>query len=97
MKVNFIPADYQSTTTTLTALNLDEPGAVQRVRAQGPGAKLLIDCSRVVCQRTLGVAYVVSQLLLLRQTGATIWLRNLNAPLRRCLQLLRLTPAFHFC
>jgi hypothetical protein len=30
------------------------------------------------------------------QAGATIWLRNVNAPLRRCLHLLSLNALFHF-
>ena len=61
---------------------------------QHPRPQFFIDCSNLVCQRTLGVSHVVSQLLLLRQAGASVWLRNVNAPLRRCLQLLQLVPLF---
>ena len=79
-----------------TTLNLDEPDAVQRARTLPPSAWVHIDCGRLVCQRTLGVAYVVSQLLLLRRAGTRVWLRNVNAPLRRCLQLLRVSSLFRF-
>lgn len=87
-------------TGPITTLNLDEATAVQLACALAPGAQpgsqLHIDCSRLACQRTLGVSHVVSQLLLLRRTGADIWLRNVNGPLRRCLQLLQLSCLFHF-
>jgi anti-anti-sigma regulatory factor len=77
-------------------VNLDEPGAVQQARVRAQGLPLHVDCGCLNCQRTLGVGYVVSQLLLLRQAGTNIWLRNVNAPLRRCLRLLRLDRLFHF-
>jgi anti-anti-sigma regulatory factor len=82
-------------------LNLDETAAIEalcvqlRYSPQAP-ASLYIDCKQLRCQRTLGVSYVISQLLRLRQAGASIWLRNVNAPLRRCLQLLQLASLFHF-
>jgi anti-anti-sigma regulatory factor len=56
---------------------------------------LLIDCSALVSLRTLGVSHVVSQLLVLRRAGASIWLHNVQAPLRHCLQLLQLHRLFH--
>ena len=47
-----------------------------------------------MCQRTLGVNHVVSQLLMLRKAGAVIWLRNVNATLARCLDVLQLNALF---
>ncbi|MGI4760195.1 MAG: hypothetical protein ACRYF0_05785 [Janthinobacterium lividum] len=79
----------------ITTVNLDNAEAVQRMCGLPNCPPLSIDCSRLVCQRTLGVSHVVSQLLLLHRTGARIWLRNVNAPLRRCLHLLRLEALFH--
>lgn len=85
----------------LTSLDLDETAAINATCAQLrssllPPPSLHIDCGHLRCQRTLGVSYVVSQLLRLRQAGASIRLRNVNAPLRRCLQLLQLGALFHF-
>jgi anti-anti-sigma regulatory factor len=80
-------------------INLDEPNSVLRARARAKSLglpALHIDCSRLKCQRTLGVGYVISQLLMLHRTGAKVWLRNVNAPLRRCLELLRLNSLFQF-
>ena len=81
-------------------LNLDEAAAIDATCAQLRSAPLPhalhIDCGHLRCQRTLGVSHVVSQLLRLRQAGASISLRNTNAPLRRCLQLLQLGSLFHF-
>jgi anti-anti-sigma regulatory factor len=57
--------------------------------------RLLIDCSTLASLRTLGVNHVVSQLLVLRRAGAGIWLHNVQAPLRHCLQLLQLNQLFH--
>jgi anti-anti-sigma regulatory factor len=84
----------------ITALNLDEVDAVHWARTLAlnptqPRPQLHIDCSSLKCQRTLGVSHVISQLLLLHKTGASIWLANVNAPLRRCLQLVQLGRVFH--
>lgn len=88
---------HNAAVTVPATINLDEPNAVLRARAQSLSATCFrIDCSRLVCQRTLGVGHVASQLLLLHRTGAQVWLRNVNAPLRRCLQLLRLNSLFQF-
>jgi len=81
-------------------LNLDEAAAIEATCAQlrssaRASLPLHIDCGQLRCQRTLGVSHVVSQLLRLRQAGASIWLRNVNAPLRRCLQLLQVGSLFH--
>ena len=77
----------------VATLDLDEATAVQQacvhLRHQPLSQLTLhIDCGQLRCQRTLGVSHVISQLLLLRQAGAGVWLRNVNAPLRRCLHLL---------
>jgi len=84
----------------ITPLDLDAVDAVQLARRlrQQPGEarpQYFIDCSALVCQRTLGVSHVVSQLLVLHQAGAGIWLRHVNASLRHCLQLLQLSQLFH--
>lgn len=59
-----------------------------------PHPQLLIDCGAQPCRRTLGVCYFVSQLLLLRRRGASVWLRNVDAVLHRCLQQLGLATLF---
>jgi len=95
------PAAPAALAIPLTTLNLDEAAAIEvacvqlhnSLLAQPP---LHIDCAHLRCQRTLGVSHVVSQLLRLRQAGASIWLCNVNAPLRRCLQVLQLGSLFHF-
>jgi anti-anti-sigma regulatory factor len=79
----------------VATVSLDDAGAMQRLCGLRQCPPLYIDCSNLRCQRTLGVSHVVSQLLLLRRAGARIWLRNVNAPLRRCLHLLRLEALFH--
>lgn len=86
-----------------TAVDLDVPGAVSLACAQlrvldapHPRPEVHLDCSRLTCQRHLGVSHVVSQLLRLRRSGARVWLHGVNPALRRCLQLLHLTPLFQF-
>ena len=76
-------------------VNLDDATAVQRLCARRQCPPLYIDCANLACQRTLGVSHVVAQLLLLHRAGARIWLRNVNAPLRRCLHALQLEALFH--
>jgi hypothetical protein len=87
---------YESPTASsaMTDVNLDEVDAVQRAGALSQKPTFHVDCARLKCQRTLGVAHVVSQLLLLRRAGATVWLRNVNAPLRHCLRVLNLARFF---
>jgi len=58
--------------------------------------QIVVDCSTLKCLRTLGVSHVISQLLVLHQSGASIWLRNVDPILKRCLRLLRLEPLFLF-
>ncbi|UYZ64662.1 hypothetical protein [Hymenobacter weizhouensis] len=53
-----------------------------------------INCQQVRCRRTLGVAYLVSQLLRLRAAGATVVLTHVDATMRRALDRLALTPLF---
>jgi len=79
----------------IATVDLDKAAAVQRMCALPQCPPLYIDCANLTCQRTLGVSHVVSQLLMLRRAGARIWLRNVNAPLRRCLRLLQLEAIFH--
>jgi anti-anti-sigma regulatory factor len=61
-----------------------------------PRPHVAVDCSTLKCLRTLGVSHVVSQLLVLHQSGASIWLLNVDPVLKRCLRLLRLEPLFLF-
>lgn len=59
-----------------------------------PQPELLIDCGAQPCRRHLGVCYFLSQLLLLRQRGARVWLCNVDASLHRCLRQLGLEACF---
>ena len=97
MKAQFSPTLAPAPPVTL---NLDETAAIEatcaQLRSSARAMPLHIDCGQLRCQHTLGVSHVVSQLLRLRQAGASIWLRNVNAPLRRCLQLLQVGSLFHF-
>lgn len=82
-----------------TLIDLDARDVIQRVRAlkscpEQPQPQVLIDCGTLKCQRTLGVSHVISQLLLLRHSGAQVWLRNVNPVLRRCLHMLHLEQLF---
>lgn len=80
-------------------VNLDTQDAQQLARslAQQPAQarpRIEVDCSTLKCLHTLGVSHVISQLLLLRQSSAGIWLRNANPTLKRCLRLLQLESRF---
>ena len=81
---------------SIFTVNLDAVDTAQLAHALAQHTKpqLLVDCDHLHCQRTLGVSHVISQLLLLRQSGASIWLRNVNPILKRCLHLLRLDSFF---
>ncbi|RZK24512.1 MAG: hypothetical protein EOO63_17090 [Hymenobacter sp.] len=59
-----------------------------------PHPQLLIDCGAQPCRRSQGVCHFVSQLLLLRRQGASVWLCNVDPLLRRCLQSLGLATSF---
>lgn len=76
---------------------VDAGQLVYTLRPPGPGqppAQLLVDCGALPYQRTLGVCFLVSQLLVLHQSGARVWLRNVSPVLRHCLQLLQLNAFF---
>lgn len=82
----------------LTAVNLDALTAKQLVgtlpQQAGPPARLLVDCGALHALRTLGISHVVSELLVLRQGGAQVWLRNVGPVLHHCLRTLRLDQIF---
>jgi hypothetical protein len=59
-----------------------------------PYPQLLIDCQAQPCRRNVGVCYFLSQLLLLRQGGASVWLCHVDARLRSYLRQLRLESVF---
>ncbi|OUJ72917.1 anti-sigma factor antagonist [Hymenobacter crusticola] len=93
----FLPASAKpEPVVSIFTVDLDAVETAQLVHAlaQQPRPQLLIDCDNLRCQRTLGVSHVVSQLLLLRQSGASIWLRKVDPVLRRCLHLLGLDSVF---
>lgn len=64
-----------------------------RILAQPP-VPLLIDCGALPCQQALGIYFLISLLLVLRQSGTSIWLRNASPTLRHCLGKLQLGPLF---
>jgi anti-anti-sigma regulatory factor len=64
-----------------------------RILPQAPAA-LLVDCGALPCQRTHGICFLVSQLLVLRQTGARVWLHNTSPVLRHCLHKLQISSLF---
>ena len=79
----------------LLPVNLAEVDAAHLIRILAqPHAQLLVDCGTLSCQRTLGICFLVSQLLVLRQSGASIRLRNASPVLRRCLHKLGLSTFF---
>ena len=100
-----MPTFYSSVASTLAnrpsfiALNLDATPAAQlaptlvQPAGQLP-AQVLVDCASLQALRALGVSHVVSELLRLRQSGAQIWLGNVDPVLHHCLRLLRLDPFF---
>ena len=95
MKPNFLSFNLKKPSgAPIVPVDLDTKDAVLWAQTLPHDAQLSIDCGRLRCQRTLGVGYVVSQLLLLRRSSANIWLKNVNAPLRRCLNLLQLERVF---
>jgi anti-anti-sigma regulatory factor len=75
----------------LLPVNLAEVDAAHLVRILvRPSLQLLVDCGTLPCQRTQGVCILVSQLLVLRQGGASVRLHNASPVLRRCLHKLDL-------
>lgn len=59
-----------------------------------PHPQLLIDCQAQPCRRNIGVCYFLSQLLLLRQRGASVWLSNVDVRLRGHLRQLGMESVF---
>jgi anti-anti-sigma regulatory factor len=100
MRITSQPAvSNHAAVTALFTVDLDAVDSVQLGRALAQQAQqtrpqLLVDCSTLKCLRTLGVSHVVSQLLVLHQSGANVWLRNVDASLLRCLRLLQLDSLF---
>ena len=97
LPINFLPPTAH--TSTFATVDLDDARALQLARSLAHHMEegrrhFLVDCENLVCQRTLGVNHVVSQLLMLRKAGAVIWLRNVNATLARCLDVLQLNALF---
>lgn len=80
---------------TLLLVNLAAVDAALRARLLlQPPPGLLIDCGADPCRRNLGVCYFLSQLVLLRRQGASVWLCNADPLLRRCLHALGLGTSF---
>jgi anti-anti-sigma regulatory factor len=76
-------------------INLAEVDAAHLVRILVRAhVQLLVDCGTLPCQRTLGICFLVSQLLVLRQGGANMRLHNASPVLRRCLHKLGLSSFF---
>lgn len=89
----------QATIASFTPVDLDSVEAAHFMQTLAPHSPpapphLVVDCSHLKCLRNLGVSYVVSQLLLLHQSGARVFLRNAEPLLQRCLQLLQLDSLF---
>lgn len=84
-----IPASAPAPCLPLATWAADDGVALSR-----PGSSLLLDCSALPYQRTLGVCHQVSQLLQLRRTGVSISLYRANPVLCRCLQQLQVAHLF---
>lgn len=84
MRAPPLPLPAAPVATVLISVNLAAVDAalLARILLQ-PHPQLLIDCGAQPCRRGLGVCYFLSQLLLLRQRGASVWLSNVD-PLLRC-------------
>ena len=92
-------APTHAETPIFTSVDLDtvdarQLGHVLARHPDQPRPQFLVDCGSLKCLRTLGVSYVVSQLLVLRQYGASIWLRNPHPSLQHSLKILHLTRLF---
>ncbi|GAB3637944.1 hypothetical protein GCM10027422_35340 [Hymenobacter arcticus] len=86
-------AEPAATALLLVNLAAVDAALLDRMRRQ-PQPQLLINCGMQPCRRGLGVCHFLSQLLLLRQRGASVWLCNVDPLLRRCLQQLGLAASF---
>jgi anti-anti-sigma regulatory factor len=79
----------------LLPINLAEVDVAHLVHILAqPHVQLLVDCGSLPCQHTLGVCFLVSQLLVLRQGGAGVRLHNASPVLWRCLHKLGLSSFF---
>jgi hypothetical protein len=76
----------------LLPVNLAAVKAAHLVRllARPPTSRLLA-CSALAYQRALGLGFLVLQLLVLRQSGASVYLRNASRALRHCLHKLNIS------
>lgn len=86
--------------SAITTIDLDAKNAKQWINTLTKqqalsGLQLVVDCATLKCLRTMGVSHVISQLLVLHKSGTTVWLRNVDPLLHRCLHLLRLHSMFH--
>lgn len=96
---NHVFFPHRTPGSPITEVNLDATEAAHIARTlahypQQPRPQLAVDCRHLRCLHTLGVSHVVSELLVLRQAGADIWLHNLTPTLAHCLALLKLTGVF---
>ncbi|MGI4874560.1 MAG: hypothetical protein ACRYFX_25680 [Janthinobacterium lividum] len=95
MRAPPIPLPVEPVATELLSVNLAAVDAALLARMLlQPQPQLLIDCGAQPCRRSLGVCYFLSQLLLLRQRGASVWLCNVDPLLRRHLRQLGLEALF---
>lgn len=83
----------------LTPVDLDALTAKQFIQTllpqlKQPRPQLLVDCGTLHALRQLGISHVVSELLVLRQSGAQVWLRNVDSVLQQCLHMLHLNQLF---
>lgn len=93
------PNSLPNWTHAFRTIDLDAVPATQAARTLARGAlqprpRLLIDCRHLKCLRSLGVSHVVSELLVLHNAGADVWLQNVDPVLARCLRLLQLDRLF---
>lgn len=88
-----LPAEPAATALIPVSLAAVDAALLARILVQ-PHPQLLIDCGAQPCRRQLGVCYFLSQLVLLRQRGASAWLCNVDALLHRYLRQLGLDSFF---
>lgn len=94
---NPLPAQPAATALIPVSLAAMDAALLVRLLRQShphPHSQLLIDCGAQPCRRQLGVCHFLSQLLLLHQCGASVWLSNVDPLLRRYLQQLGLGATF---
>lgn len=91
MLPSFVPAAHE-----LHPIDLDAQDARQILTTLAADATphVVVECATLQSLRTRGVSHVISQLLILHQAGARVFLRNCPLVLQRCLHLLRLQQLF---